>query len=545
MDFDSFSAKPVDFIQEWIQTNTKGADFGIEENLRQIVNENPHILRSIPLINSILDIQQTPPGKLVRVRCVMRHDIGKILVPRLIETKSGNFSYLSSQFIPDELELPPPGMPGLDSDVNVSYGDRLHVVAQLVEGTTEWIRERQMHEKLAKSEKEGTEAKTIREVKKGKITIPETTFILLNLNDTKEQKITYSKLIDVIGYFEDASNDLTPGPFNTFSLSLPTLISFAVFPVKSVFEPVGYELSPDNICELREKTLQLLCTVFEPQVAEVVLLWFISRTRVVVGSQNIGNLSLNLRGVAADGAQIIAEFLASLCSSITYFPITIENLNKKLLMPELIDEQFTDSPFNTFDENRFILDETCMTEGTLTDVGSINLSLFEQLSTMQKTVIKLYELFEVHVSNPVLVLSDKRSLIDCSMSIEINELSESEAELSEEDLTLIRLYIDQARFLETKQVDISKEEILISKLVELRKRGVRTTQEDLHTYTDIALNLMLSYGMEEITQEIADHALAIYDSLCHQQEPAAEAKPQEEGAETTEITSPEVSQEEQ
>ena len=511
MNFSDFFDNPVGFIQEWIQNENvfDSSDFFIEQNITDFFNSHPELYREIPLVNSLSDVQKTPPGKLVRLRCVMRNDIGKIIIPKLIRTQDGNFSYFATSLIPSDLEVPDIMAP-CDSDVEVQWADRIRVVAQLIDGNTDWLKQFRNIEKIS-SKQDAEKLATMRVLSVDAIT-PPATYILLNLDDAKDIKEKYSTLIDVVGYFEDTDEGFNPASFEVFSTSIPSFLGFAIIPVESLFEPIGYDIEPSSFIELREKTLAILNSVFEPNVSELILLWFMSRTRRTVGSTAIGNLSLNLRNLNNEESNFVYHFISSLCTSITYIPLTIDYLNKQTLISELIDETYTDTPLNTFNGNRFIIDETLITEGQLNEIGFSNIHTLIQLSIMQKSLYKPYDIREMEVSNPVLVLSEGKPLVECSMSVVCNTVVPPEIEPDEDTLTLIRLYIDKARLQEVNPGSKEEEQITINKLMDMRKTQ-KYTQEDLHTYTDIAFNLMLSLGQEKMTQEIADRAQELFDSL--------------------------------
>ena len=97
MNFSGFFENPVEFIQEWIQNDevSGSSDFLIDENIKTAFQLNPRLIKHIPLVNSLSDVQKTPPGKLVRIRCVMRNDIGKIIIPnvfRILNAAHGTLS---------------------------------------------------------------------------------------------------------------------------------------------------------------------------------------------------------------------------------------------------------------------------------------------------------------------------------------------------------------------------------------------------------------------------------------------------------------------
>ena len=513
MNFSGFFENPVEFIQEWIQNDevSGSSDFLIEENIKTAFQLNPRLIKHIPLVNSLSDVQKTPPGKLVRIRCVMRNDIGKIIIPKLIRTQDGNYSYFSSSLIPSDVEVPDI-MSSMYSDVEVQWADRIRVVAQLIDGNTDWLKAyRKAEKESAASDSDQEVLSTMRVLSVDAIS-PPATYILLNLDDAKNIRENYSSLIDVIGYFEDSDDEFNPGSFEAFSTSIPSFLGFAILPVSSLFEPVGYEIQTNSFLELREKTLAILNSVFEPHVSELMLLWFMNRTRRTVGSTAIGNLSLNLRNLNNEESNFVYHFISSLCSSITYLPLTIEYLNKQTLISELEDEMYTDTPLNTFNGNRFIVDETLITEGQLNEVGLSNIHTLIQLSLMQKSLYKPYDIREMEVSNPVMVLSEGKPLVECSMSVVCNSVVEPTIEPDEETLTLVRLYIETARLQEVNSGSKEEDQITINKLMDMR-RSQKYTQEDMHIYADLAFNLMLSLGQQSMTQEIADSAYALFETL--------------------------------
>lgn len=499
-DFSRFIHSPCDFIQDRIQTRVDPPDFGITEDLNKIFAENPKLINQIPLVTKLSEVQACLPESLVRIRAVMRSFNESIVVPLAIETENGNYSFLARSKIPEDIIVSEDVIFNPTPGINFHLATGNQIIVELVDDYTQWTSEYLQTQKMQISKKSHD------------CHCNPTLILVRDLKNDNNLSKCY-KVVDIIGYFEESQFDSGNSPFDSFTAFIPTFVSLYSKPVDYFFDID--RLPEDQFENARQITLKLLSTVFDEKTAEIVLLWLLSRVRSRVGAQLVGIFSLNLFEISPEQPQIIINFLNNLCTSLTAYSCSIDNLNQKNLKPTIFMEGYQKSPIFSFENNRIIFDETQLSEGTLNETGTQNLRMINELVNFQSIVIQnlvsepgTSDNFQfdmkIDISNPSLVLSTTRSLIDCDIHIPCSIVGIGEINVSEEELSIARAFIDQARFSEINLEKISKEnsEAVIAKILAVKKSNDKYTQADLNLFVEIATCIMISHGTTEMTNDI-------------------------------------------
>ncbi|EAY00573.1 hypothetical protein TVAG_357790 [Trichomonas vaginalis G3] len=502
-DFDKFLESPCDFIQERIQARTDLPDFGISEDLGNVISNNQGIIKKIPLVTNLSEVHMCPPEKLVRIRAVMRSYNDRIVVPGLIETANGNYSYLARSKIPEDMVVEDM-LVNETPDMKFHVADASQILVELINIENEWVKE------YLKDQKPSAPTKPTK-CKECHDHSDEPVLVLVRDLNQNEKLFKLSNMVDIIGYFEEPVLDESVSPFSAISSYVPSFCALHTVPVSYIYD--NKVLENDQLQKGRQLTLDALKTVFDPKAAELVLLWLVSRVRSRVGAQLVGSFSLNLFGIDPEKIPEIIQFLQQICTSVVYYTCSIDNLNQKQLKPVIDDETYKSSPIWSFDNNRYVFDETQLTEGNLNEVGAENLRLINELVNFQSMKIQHYYDIKVDVSYPSLVLSTTRSLIDCDVHAPCELSTGKSINFSDEDIALIRTYVDQARFSQVHLDQIPKEsyDSAVSRMVQIFHSNQKMSQTDLNIFIEIASLIMISKGLSDLSKDVLDEAVSILE----------------------------------
>jgi hypothetical protein len=164
--------------------------------------------------------------------------------------------------------------------------------------------------------------------------------------------------------------------------------------------------------------------------------WLVSRVYKIQDSLPIGNFPINISNLTkipnAEQSVFIKRFysiIESLCTHSLILPITISELNNRILNPyKDKDNSKLQSGLLQLPTNfSLILDETSLQPGNLKEMGIKNLSIINEMINWQS--IEYDHLFYTQKINSdinVLVLSESKSLFDvnCEIKLKVNMIGD-------------------------------------------------------------------------------------------------------------------------
>lgn len=466
MNFDEFISSPADFLDKLIKDSDFSNDFDIQKTMEHFFGQNIELVNSIPLITNIKDVRSVETNTLVRLRVSQRCPCSRVYIDLKTITDKGIFSYFSYETIPNDAIVQ-----------DVVHFEVNPCICELSINYSDWVNDYQTNFRINKD----------------KVDNKEKTYVTIyHLHDS----IKFSKLIDVIGILNTDFN-LTSSILNFTN----SFIEIASFPVNVIYKP-ELPLFKDDFFSMRNVVLSVLGSMFDDITSNFLLLFLLSRTTGIVGALNLGIFSLNIYGLEKDEAYILSNFLAEICTCVTRFEINAENLNNVTLMPIIKDDSITETIFNTHDENRFIFVDNLLDRRGLNEKGYVNLDLIQQLSISQIISYDMTDVYQNHVSNPVLILSFSKSNITCDIHIKPKrKVLNSLPDISDEQLEILRNYFDKVRFL-NYQLSENDNEIIYNGILEYRKRRGTSGQQELHILTILATIFATSCGAQRLTEEI-------------------------------------------
>ena len=482
---EAFFDNPYVYIQEKANICDIQPDFGLSEDIRQLLSSQPDIfVQNCPFIANNEDIEKFPPGQLVRIRFLIQQPEGKEYF-NFRYTLSSDPNHFYTHFIssPDE-EVE-------DDDQNkfqnVVHGERDTYTAISIEPSIQTPIFQLQYE----------------------IQAP-----LINISLTSEQKTNKSiplkflfktsipikfqtgDVFDSIGIFEQPSNPLD----NDFELdfeTLPSFISFLTIPAPSLIRPIfiPFSLIPFSDVEMeREILLAFLQNFFDPIHSEIFLLWLLGRALAHHQTFCPGIISLNFYQSVPDHFIFFQKFLSSLSTTlISILPNSNPFSNKNFSIRAV--SVGTRVLIGDFLESTEIFDEE--TIGML-DSLVISQTIFSDFSGYD---------YQLNVSLPILVISSEPTKINCGISIPLGDITMQDVNLESEISSKILRYIEEQRQM-IVQWNQQSQEFMKNKLVDFMKDYI-VSQTEANLLTTLVMLECVSHGVNEVNDIIYESALSI------------------------------------
>lgn len=499
MDLNGLIEDPVEFIQQLAETSDIKPDFGLRDAINQKFDQSPDFFLSIPLVSTLSEFHQFPPGKLVRFRCQMVSNVGNELLPLRYEYQGKFYSPLASLDIPEDVDFGNPH----------NFIDRKLVLVSSLPCYTQWLKNQQ---------------NSIETIETPNLSVFPNKFNTDEIDDTfyciaKSSFFTGCKpgfAYDLIGFFENMEsfipnqNDLFED--EGFINSLNTFVALAQLPVSCLYSPFPQGLIPE-MPALRDLTLSFLTNYFGPRESEIILLWFMGRVRGRTEVFQKGIFSLNIFGLDTQSGGIITQLFDYLCTTLGIINFSIENLNSIDFRPEIKNNQPQKTPFSVAHETRIIINELALNEGKLNETGIMNIKLIQDLMNDQVIPYIFDDIqTEIPVSLPILILSNQKTLLFPDILIPINSIDPQDINVDSTTINMIRYYLEESRNLQFS-FNENESEVLQPKICEMLSGNPNLTQRELHILMNIAQLICISMGVQNITVEIWDHAVELFSFI--------------------------------
>ncbi|EFX76920.1 hypothetical protein DAPPUDRAFT_305993 [Daphnia pulex] len=263
--------------------------------------------------------------------------------------------------------------------------------------------------------------------------------------------------------------------------------------------------------------------------ADYLLCHLMSRVYNRKDSLALGKLSLNLTNVPIDNAVLQESFprflfslLERLVTKAHFLPMSLENLNTLRMIPkkDYQENRLIAGCLQLSSQTHLVLDETAMTEGQLIADGVRNVTAIGNISSWQKIEYDFnYHQVEFHTDIPVLILSERRSIVatDVNLPLRLNmsrgrpfaELIEK-LETNAELLIQMRNYLTVTRLLPFKLNDAIQEAVQ-QDFIQSRAPGQANpmSTEDFHLLLVLSRLLALTYGKTELDVSLWQRAKAM------------------------------------
>ena len=504
MDFEEFLQNPSSYIHKLAQVETGEYDLGMKKLIDQNFRENPEQFYHIPIVSTLEEFHKTAPGTIVRLRCNIIEGPDREMFPYQFLCNGEFFSCLLDQTIPEGA-----------GDLNPrTLGERYCYTGISIRPMTDWFNETitQQNQKL----RTGQTASTYSEQNKKKEehekdSIPfkiklKTTYNLKNKSNLE--------MIDFIGCFVE-EEEIDPSEFNGFDASLPTFIAFSYIP-PAYFVPntFGIDINKETMREMRNNVLQILSSIFDEFQAKIFLLWLITKPTHFVGQIQMGGFNLNFHGVSGQEIEYVNGLMNAICPLYQFLEITPAVLNEKELKPiisEKDDESANISPLFCSSGTRYFFYEPKLIANELNETGVKNIEVLQSLVDLNQITIDIYGAdYTFNLFNTIFSLSEEKSIFAFDLSIPIESISTPE--ITEEQINLIRFYVDQQR---SFIFDASKtnEELFKNRLVTFQKEHGSLSQERMQLLFLFMMNTAKSIGEEEISLEICKEAEELFALL--------------------------------
>lgn len=259
-------------------------------------------------------------------------------------------------------------------------------------------------------------------------------------------------------------------------------------------------------CAWRESVLRgLEMCIGDSFAAELLLYNLLSK--IQERSSLIGNLCLNFTNASSKSDTIIKS-LKTLTRTVC-LQLSIEFLNTQDLTPRknLETERLSQSPLQIPNNTLLILDETKLSQGTLTPKGLENVNVLLQLIQSQSLSYDFgYSKINFPTDLKIVVLSQGRSFLKiptiCSLLSPINEYF-----FSDEDRSYISFYSDFSVSL-PDEITKAAQEYFVSK-----RKDNKITVEDLHQLLLLTRYTAQSYGVLQVQPNHWSHAISLSTQL--------------------------------
>lgn len=495
MDLQSFFADPVSYIHDICQECDQPPDFGLNQALKQLYENDPHTFDLVPLVTSPKQMLMYPPGQLLRLRIIkvslnddeyifLRYSVGGEMRTPLI----------SNEFIDGE----PIGSP---RDMVL----RLCIVAQTIPGITPWLKSCYDPDEIPPSPHLtfGLDQQFNLEIIEPAQIMAKATFEISN---------SVSIPVDLIGFFMEASE--MDSVNENFLNSLPVFVTLAEFPVVTLIPTISQ--FQYTLVELRQMVLNLFTKYMGELPAQFLLMWLmlkIQGNRDVIDFENTF-ISLNIFGCDESIENAIISFIEYICTAVVTVSLNTSDLNGIKLSPRKEENQFFSSPLTAANDTRLIIKESSLAEGKFQQSGIDNLQILHKLITEEKIDYFFgVSNYEAPVSMPVLILSNSRSILKPTLNVPIGDVNKDiQIDVPLEELNAIRYYIDTARHNHFTFATKENEEIIKEKIKELIKLQTYS-ERDIHTMMTMIHLESCSLGVEIVTNEIWDHSISLFDEV--------------------------------
>jgi hypothetical protein len=291
--------------------------------------------------------------------------------------------------------------------------------------------------------------------------------------------------------------------------------------LKIPVEPEIYQSLSAPLGTARMEVMDLLsCLLFGDRLAaEYLLLHLLSDVYARTDTISLGKFSLNLIGFpcqkrdssdqsTGSSVSAIASAISELVCKCHIFPLTLENMNSSVFLPEKDYEanRLKTGMLQLSDNTHLVLDETVMTTGELDSNGVKNLSALSNLITWQRVAYDFhYHTTDFACNVPVLILSEGKSLLphDCCVKVlpvslhPINPVGS----IPVDQLNRLRTYIGLHRSLQYRLPD-QIQHFLEQDFVDMRKESADKMNADVfHQMLCMARLMTISHGQSELSLE--------------------------------------------
>jgi len=378
--------------------------------------------------------------------------------------------------------------------------------------------------------------------------------VIVKVYDTKDLNVKLNDIVEIIGVIEFPTNENydtkvtsdekikskdhpeISSMLNNLDLDhedyayseLPRIHALQVKRLDSINPFVQFNSS--NCCE-KSSTYTKLVSLFEKiffgdkLTTQYFICWLVSRVYKIQDSLPIGNFPINisnLNKIPNDEHNVYIkrfyEVLESLCTHSMNFPVTIAELNNRIMNPyKDRDNVKLQSGLLQLPTNfSLVLDETSLQPGSLKEMGIKNLSVLKELIAWQS--IEYDHLFytqRINTDINVLVFSEGKSLFDVNCEIKLKPV-ESYTNIDEQ-FNLINLCLDDKlkndfrnylNYVRTLNCDIPNDlqKKIQDDFVQMRKdssakTGPKICSDDLHRFLAISRLLAMSEGSNKLSDE--------------------------------------------
>lgn len=260
--------------------------------------------------------------------------------------------------------------------------------------------------------------------------------------------------------------------------------------------------------------------------ADYLLCNLLSRVYTRKDALALGKLSLNLSNVSQTGTPQLSytrslySLLECLVTKAHFLPMSLNAMNTLRLIPkkDYQENRLISGCLQLSASTHLVLDETAMTEGQLLADGVRNVTALGNVCSWQKIEYDFnFHPVEFHVDIPVLILSERRSMVASDVhlplrldSSAVNNCVElvNRLETDTQLLARMRNYLTVVRLMPFSLSD-SMQEAVQNDFIQSRVPGQTNTPmtpEDLHLLLVLSRLLAMSFGQTELTEPLWQRA---------------------------------------
>lgn len=262
---------------------------------------------------------------------------------------------------------------------------------------------------------------------------------------------------------------------------------------------------PYSSLEIRTMMVTFLSTCLDGDrlAAEYLLLSIISRTYSRQGTIPLGKLSLNLQaypGVVSspiignvtepsEAAKTIHHALSKICTTVVLHALSVHNLCNLSYYPKKnYSTNRLDSGILQLSKGTVLLvDETTLNAGKLGTNGTNNLkALSSVLETQQLSYDFQYHEMRFDVDISVVVLSQSKSMLKCSVSIPVKASNRGKSEATLHQLDILRAYLLEMNHKKACDIEESVSQAIQNDIVASRQANPTLSVETLHSWMTAA-----------------------------------------------------------
>ena len=292
------------------------------------------------------------------------------------------------------------------------------------------------------------------------------------------------------------ANMFEVGPWHAETMSFEQPFQSLVVPPFSVQQ---------SVIQWRKSAVDALanCLQAESLAAEYVFLAIISHVVTRTESMTVGNLSINLTHTDAALVQQLAQIVAELVPRTVLMELTVENLNQGRLhsKKDYNRNRLKPSALQLQAGTVLIVDETCMNEGQLTEVGVADLQSLGKVIQEQKLPIDFeYYNVDFHTDLPIISCSTNKPLVSAHISVRFAPEGLLTTNCTQDDLKAFRLLIALCRTADPiLSADFCK--LAEDDFVAARRADKAIQQQDFHTWLTLARLMAASCGADTVLPE--------------------------------------------